>query len=831
MKFSDGSPVTPSTTLKDGDSVVMDGGSSYSVTEDNFYGYLPASSANCSGTLNFNNEVTCTYTNSDIQPKLTVIKHVINNNGGSASASDFSMSVSGTNVSQTLFAGSEAGVTLTLNQGAYSVSENGPVTNYLATLNNCVGSVHVGDEKVCVITNDDIGPKLRIIKNTIGGDASFPIVLTWPEGNANPTITTSNGTGNTGYIETSTGTVTVEEILTGQPAPGWDFTSVACQEDTTPAPTPIAVAQNAAISLNGLLLGHNYSCTFTNTRRALITVKKVTNPENSLQSFGVTINGSGVVTGSNTGSIAAGSPLTFEVTAGNYSISETALAGWDQTGSTCGLVAVLPGDVKDCTITNTQRGHLRVLKVAAPSDSTEFSITLDGTVNTSAPKVTGDAIRGIIGGETEDFEVAGGGTYSVTEAALAGWDMTGNTCGNIYVAPGADETCTITNTKRGHLKVVKVAAPSDSTEFSITLDGTVNTNAPKVLGDATRGIVGGETEDFDVAGDGTYSISEAALAGWDMTGNTCSNIYVAPGAEETCTITNTKRGHLKVLKVTAPDTDTTEFSITLDGTVNTNAPKVTGEATRGIVGGETEDFEVAGDGTYSVTEAQMAGWDMTGNTCGNIYVAPGAEETCTITNTKRGHLKVLKVTNPGSDTTTEFSITLDGTVNTNAPKVTGDATRGIVGGETEDFEVAGDGTYSVAEAQLAGWDMTGNTCGNIYVAPGAEETCTITNTQRGHIIVTKHTDPASDTSTEFPVLASGSAPSGAPAITGDAARVLLVTAARRTTKLPVAARTRSSKPFLPIGSRPTLKVARTSLWRLARPCIARSITVLTVTSS
>ena len=73
--------------------------------------------------------------------------------------------------------------------------------------------------------------------------------MTWPEGNANPVITTANGTGNTGYIETSTGLVTIEEILTGQPAPGWDFTSVACQENTTPDPTPLAVVPGAAINI------------------------------------------------------------------------------------------------------------------------------------------------------------------------------------------------------------------------------------------------------------------------------------------------------------------------------------------------------------------------------------------------------------------------------------------------------------------------------------------------------------------------------------------------------------------------------------------------------
>jgi hypothetical protein len=98
MKWSDGSPLTSASNLKDGDSVVMDGGSNYNVTEDNFYGYKSASTQNCSGTFNFNDEVTCVITNDDIQPKLKVVKHVINDNGGSAVASDFTMTVTGTNV-------------------------------------------------------------------------------------------------------------------------------------------------------------------------------------------------------------------------------------------------------------------------------------------------------------------------------------------------------------------------------------------------------------------------------------------------------------------------------------------------------------------------------------------------------------------------------------------------------------------------------------------------------------------------------------------------------------------------------------------------------------
>src|SRR5207249_4764096 len=57
------------------------------------------------------------------------------------------------------------------------------------------------------------------------------------------------------------------------------------------------------------------------------------------------------------------------------------------------------------------------------------------------------------------------------------------------------------------------------------------------------------------------------------------------------------------------------------------------------------------------------------------------------------------------------------------------------------------GTYSVSETPLAGWDLTGATCDNgnstgaITLAAGQTLTCTFTNTQRGHIIVKKVTNP------------------------------------------------------------------------------------------
>src|SRR5206468_4299193 len=53
------------------------------------------------------------------------------------------------------------------------------------------------------------------------------------------------------------------------------------------------------------------------------------------------------------------------------------------------------------------------------------------------------------------------------------------------------------------------------------------------------------------------------------------------------------------------------------------------------------------------------------------------------------------------------------------------------------------------------------------VVPGATTTCTFTDTKYGHLIVHKVTDPATDTTTSFSILATGDA-----AITAPAARTL-----------------------------------------------------------
>ena len=90
-------------------------------------------------------------------PKLLVKKHVINDNGGeTASASDFTITVTGSNPSPASFPGNETGTEVTLDPGSYSVSESGP-GGYAASLSpDCSGTIAAGEIKTCTITNDDV---------------------------------------------------------------------------------------------------------------------------------------------------------------------------------------------------------------------------------------------------------------------------------------------------------------------------------------------------------------------------------------------------------------------------------------------------------------------------------------------------------------------------------------------------------------------------------------------------------------------------------------------------------------------------------------------------
>ena len=108
-----------------------------------------------------------------------MIKQVVNDNGGTKAAADFTLHVKsgGTDVAGSPAAGSASGTVYTLASGTYVVSENTPPAGYAQTgiSGDCAadGSVTVvaGVQKTCTITNNDISAKLIVIKNVVNDEA------------------------------------------------------------------------------------------------------------------------------------------------------------------------------------------------------------------------------------------------------------------------------------------------------------------------------------------------------------------------------------------------------------------------------------------------------------------------------------------------------------------------------------------------------------------------------------------------------------------------------------------------------------------------------------
>jgi hypothetical protein len=147
---------------------------SYTVTEDSLAGYSTTTSGECSGTISNGETKTCTITNNDVPGTLIVKKHVVNDNGGTKSAADFTMKVTGGSPSPSSFAGSEAGTSVTIDAGSYSVDED-VVSGYAKSIGaNCSGTIALAETKTCTITNDDIPAHLIVIKHVVnvnGGKA------------------------------------------------------------------------------------------------------------------------------------------------------------------------------------------------------------------------------------------------------------------------------------------------------------------------------------------------------------------------------------------------------------------------------------------------------------------------------------------------------------------------------------------------------------------------------------------------------------------------------------------------------------------------------------
>ncbi|MDX1410297.1 MAG: hypothetical protein R3330_19235 [Saprospiraceae bacterium] len=126
-------------------------------------------------TLELGQDATCTITNDDSEvTSLTLVKEVVNDNGGNATAPQWTLNAAG----PTPLTGPGPMVTSGEDflPGTYDLSETGGAAGYDASAWVCVGgtqddddtiTLQLGEAAVCTITNDDISPTITVVKTIV----------------------------------------------------------------------------------------------------------------------------------------------------------------------------------------------------------------------------------------------------------------------------------------------------------------------------------------------------------------------------------------------------------------------------------------------------------------------------------------------------------------------------------------------------------------------------------------------------------------------------------------------------------------------------------------
>ncbi|TKJ30526.1 MAG: hypothetical protein CEE40_04825 [Chloroflexi bacterium B3_Chlor] len=240
--------------------------------------------------------------------------------------------------------------------GQYSSTESVPtgwdLTSILCDDANSSGNtqtgsatfnVEPGETVKCTFTDTKLGT-IIVEKQTLpdGDPATFSFT-----GDVSDTL----GDGDTASAQVDPGQYSSTESV---PA-GWDLTSIVCDDANSSGNT-----QTATATFN-VEPGETVKCTFTNTKRGSIIVRKVTDPSPDLSYtlFGFTPGGG---LGSIGFSLKDGDSQSFGLLlpGSGYSVAETTTpAGWNLTSASCddgspvNNIDVEPGETVTCTFVNT----------------------------------------------------------------------------------------------------------------------------------------------------------------------------------------------------------------------------------------------------------------------------------------------------------------------------------------------------------------------------------------------------------------------------------------------------------------------------------------------
>ncbi|MEZ4864026.1 MAG: hypothetical protein R3C14_22090 [Caldilineaceae bacterium] len=308
-------------------------------------------------------------------------------------------------------------------------------------------------------------------------------------------------------------------------------------------------------------------------------------------------------------------------------------------------------------------------------------------------------------------------SYTISQADLDAGSVTNKATARGGGATSNEATATVNAVQT--ITIVKQTSGGNGT-FNFDTDSNLNTAEFSI---ATSASTGSATP-FTTPAPGVYKVTELAQTGWDLErivctgdadqGSSINNASVAidldAGEQITCTFYNAKRGNITIVKQTVGGNGAfgfdTNANSAADFTINTS----------GGTGSNNTFFALVTSNTYTITELTQTGWDLTGLGCmgdGNnstlnqttgtvaVRLLPGANVTCTFTNTKRSKITVIKKTE-GTDGAFGFS---SSTLPSQHFTVT---TSSNIGGQV--FADLVPQLYDVSELAASGWQLTNIGC-------------------------------------------------------------------------------------------------------------------------
>lgn len=214
--------------------------------------------------------VVCTFTNSNIRGKITLRKTVVNDNGGGALDTAWTLNAAGI-VSASGVEGAAAVTNRFVPAGSYALTETNGPAGYLQANLACTGGaftaaangnpasvqVSAGAEVICTFTNDDVAPTLTLKKNVVNTGGGTSAATDWEltaAGSTTPWNPETTGGPATSVTATQSVTAGVAYTLSEDGPGGYQAGSWTCDAQGV---------VNAGIVTLGL--GQNVTCQITNT--------------------------------------------------------------------------------------------------------------------------------------------------------------------------------------------------------------------------------------------------------------------------------------------------------------------------------------------------------------------------------------------------------------------------------------------------------------------------------------------------------------------------------------------------------------------------------------